>query len=336
MTMRMLRNQIGFAAGIALRRPFQCLIQVTNRCNMKCSFCDFWPNGVPPAQELVLEDYCRIAGELAGMGRFLISIEGGEPFVRRDLVEIVRAFSSRHLPVLYTNGWYVDAEATRNLFAAGLTQVGVSIDFPDAARHDAKRGIAGAFERACNAVQLFREAAPHGGRQVHVMSVLMRENEDCLEELLQLSAELGVGHCMTLLSDKGFRRGKTDALPRPGISAKLLALWKRYPHLRMFHDYFAKIDPFLAKENMPTCHAGVQSFNIDHRGNVSPCIEKIDRPVGNVRDAPLAELVGRMRALESVAACQDCWTLCRGFGQILGGGGSAAGWRDLAVRMRSS
>ena len=336
MNTQALRNQLGFAAGIALRRPFQCLIQVTNRCNMKCSFCDFWPNGVPPAQELTLEDYRRIADELAGIGRFLISIEGGEPFVRRDLIEIVRTFSARHLPVLYTNGWYVDDEAARELFAAGLTQVGVSIDFPDAARHDAKRSIAGAFERARNAVRLFREAAPHGGKQVHVMSVLMRENEDCLEALLQLSAALGVGHCMTLLSAKGFRRGKTDALPQPGISAKLLALWKRYPHLRMFRDYFATIDGFLAKENMPTCRAGEQSFNIDHCGNVSPCIEKIDRPVGNVREAPLAELVSRMRALESVSTCQDCWTLCRGFGQILGSGGSAAGWRDLVMRMRSS
>ena len=334
--MQAFRNQLGFAAGIALRRPFQCLIQVTNRCNMKCSFCDFWPNGVPPAQELLLEDYRRIADELARMGRFLISIEGGEPFVRRDLIEIVRTFSSRHLPVLYTNGWYVDERAARELFAAGLTQVGVSIDFSDAARHDAKRGVAGAFERARTAVRLFREAAPHGGKQVHIMSVVMRENEDCLEELLQLSAALDVGHCMTLLSAKGFRRGKTDALPQPGISAKLLSLWKRYPHLRMFRDYFAKIDPFLTRGNMPTCRAGVQSFNIDHCGNVSPCIEKIDRPVGNVRDASLPELASRMRELESVATCQDCWTLCRGFGQILGGGGSATGWRDLALRMRSS
>ena len=334
--MSMLRNQLGFAAGIALRRPFQCLIQVTNRCNMKCSFCDFWPNGVPAAQELVLDDYRRISDELAGMGRFLISIEGGEPFVRRDLIEIVRTFAMQHLPVLYTNGWYVDAAAARNLFAAGLTQVGVSIDFPDAPRHDAKRGIAGAFEHARTAIQLFRDAAPYGGKQVHVMSVLMRENEDCLEELLQLSAALGVGHCMTLLSDKGFRRGKIDTLPRPGISDKLVALWRRYPHLRMFRDYLATIDVFLAGQEMPTCHAGRQSFNIDHCGNVSPCIEKINQPVGNVRETPLPELVGRMHALESVSTCQDCWTLCRGFGQILGGGGSAAGWRDLAVRMRSS
>ena len=46
-----------FALGILRKRPFQVLVQVTNRCNMKCSFCDFWPNGVAPEQELSLDDY---------------------------------------------------------------------------------------------------------------------------------------------------------------------------------------------------------------------------------------------------------------------------------------
>ncbi|MBI3890780.1 MAG: hypothetical protein HY303_04545, partial [Candidatus Wallbacteria bacterium] len=45
---RELRRDLGFAAGLLLGRPFSCLLQVTNRCNMRCSFCDFWPNGVSP------------------------------------------------------------------------------------------------------------------------------------------------------------------------------------------------------------------------------------------------------------------------------------------------
>ena len=152
-----------------------------------------WPNGVAPEQELSLDDYRRIADELARIGSFLMSIEGGEPFVRRDLVDIVRIFSARHVTVLYTNGWYVDQRSAQALFGAGLDQVGVSIDYPDAARHDLKRGIPGTFERACNAVRLLREAAPHGGKQVHIMTVLTRANQGDLEPLLRLSASLSDG-----------------------------------------------------------------------------------------------------------------------------------------------
>jgi MoaA/NifB/PqqE/SkfB family radical SAM enzyme len=334
MALAELKRELGLALGLALQRPFQCLIQVSNRFNIRCSFCDFWPNGVPSHQELSVAELERVADELSCIGTFMVSIEGGEPFVRPDLIEIVRAFR-RHVCLLYTNGWYVDEAAARALFAAGVTQVGISIDFPDAQRHDAKRGLEGTYERACRAVELLRDAAPHGGKQVHIMTVLMRDNQLDLEALLQLSQRLGVGHCVTLLADRGFRRGKTDLPPTAPFSEQLVALWKRYPHLRIFERYLAGIDPFLRGEAMPVCRAGQQSFNIDHLGNVGPCIEKIDTVVGNVRNEPLREILQRMRSQNHGAACQDCWTVCRGFNQIMGARGTWDGWRDLGLRMRS-
>jgi len=87
---------------------------------------------------------------------------------------------------------------------------------------------------------------------------------------------------------------------------------------------------------MPTCRAGIQSFNIDHVGNVSACIERIDRIAGNLRREPLAAIHARLAAdREEVSKCQQCWTACRGFGQLMGEGGTFRGWYDLATRMRS-
>ena len=107
-----------FAAGIAAKKPFQVLLQVTNRCNMRCSFCDFWPNGVAPKLELQTVDFQKLARDLADIGTFLVSIEGGEPTVRPDLVEIVKALSERHVTVLYTNGWHITEELAKKLFAS--------------------------------------------------------------------------------------------------------------------------------------------------------------------------------------------------------------------------
>ncbi|HEV3027143.1 MAG TPA: radical SAM protein, partial [Planctomycetota bacterium] len=221
-------RELGFARSIWTGRPFSCLLQVTNRCNMKCSFCDFWPNGVSPQEELTLDEMRSISRQLSGLGRFLVSIEGGEPFVRPDLVEIVRAFSGDHLPALFTNGWHVTDENAEALFGAGLAQAGVSIDYAVPERHDAKRVLPGAFDRARKAIEAFKRAAPHGGRQVHVITVLMKDNVDQIEPLLELSASHGVGHVITLLARDGYRRGKGgDDWPKEAVSEKLLALWKR-------------------------------------------------------------------------------------------------------------
>jgi hypothetical protein len=68
---------------------------------------------------------------------------------------------------------------------------------------------------------------------------------------------------------------------------------------------------------------------------VSPCIEHIDWVAGNIRDEPLATILARMHGDPRVAACQQCWTVCRGFAQALGDRGTARGWVDLVGRMRS-
>jgi MoaA/NifB/PqqE/SkfB family radical SAM enzyme len=332
------KKDLAFTAGILRKKPFSLLIQVTNRCNMECSFCDFWPNP-DPKRELTVDDFKRISRELAELGTFGISIEGGEPTLRKDLPEIIAALSEHHLTSLYTNGWFITREYAKRLFDCGLLHANVSIDYPDAARHDGKRRLSGTTDKAWQAVDIFRDVAPRKGKQVQVMTVLMESNWRDMEKLLQQSQEHGVGHQVTLLSISGFRRGKDgpDKMPPPEASEHMEQLWKRYPHLRFFREYFRGMGSFLRGDALPTCNAGVQQLNIDHVGNVSPCIEHIDRVVGNVRDASLVELHRRLvaRADES-RACQDCWTACRGMAQAIGGGGSVGAFLDLSNRMRST
>ena len=338
--LRALATDMKFATGIARKKPFSVLVQVTNRCNMQCSFCDFWPNAAPKKDELTAQDYERVSRELAALGCFCISIEGGEPFARPDLVDIVRAFARHHVPVLFTNGWYVTRENARALWDAGLSQASVSIDYPDAARHDAKRGVRGTFERAWRAVETFRDSAPARGRQVNVMSVLMGDNHASFAEMLAQSRDADVGHQITLISVSGFRRGKgPDHLPPPEAADDLARLFATFPHVRFFGSYFEGMRNFLAGDTraLPTCTAGAQSLNIDHVGNVSACIERIGEPVGNVKTESVQTLFARLeRTRDVVSRCQDCWTACRGFQQALGDGASVAAFRDLATRMRAT
>lgn len=120
-----------------LGRRFEYLrLSVTDACNFKCVYC--LPDGfraTPGApRALSLDEIERLLAGMAALGIWKIRLTGGEPTLRRDLVEIVaraRATPGIRRVALSTNGDRLDALA-RPLAAAGLSQVNVSVDHPDA------------------------------------------------------------------------------------------------------------------------------------------------------------------------------------------------------------
>lgn len=307
-------------------------VQITNRCNMRCGFCTFPERAVAPREELTLDEWRGVARKLSIEGSLVCSIEGGEPLLREDAPAIVEAFAQWHHPWFYTNGWFVTDAVSRDLFRAGALEIGVSIDYATAERHDTSRRLAGAFERATAAVQRLASAAPRGGRQVHILSILLHDNLAELEPLLELSRSLGVRHMVTLLSTHGiYRSARAQQVPeaRAALAPKLLALKKRYPHLALFRSYAEGIDRFL-EGRPPPCGAGLHAMNMDHLGNVSPCIELAHRTAANVaRDAwPLVKR--QLAADEEPRSCQRCWTLCRGATEAMAGRPVLANWVDFA------
>lgn len=306
--------------GFLLGRPIHCIVQVSNRCNLSCGFCSFWERPAKREDEMRLADFETISAKLAEAGSMIISIEGGEPTLRSDIVDIVRAFARYHHPIMFTNGWKVTPVLAQALWDAGLSEIGVSLDYSTPEKHDAHRGLTGTFDAALRAVPILRDAAPHGGRQMVMISVIMSENEDELEELLKISKGLGVNHQMTLLSTGGDgRHDRAQRVPKPGIGKRLLALKKKYPHFITFSGYLEAIDAFLEGNVRSPCWAGERFLNVDHMGEVSPCIEKLHLRAGNLRRDPWSVIAQRLRDFEEPKRCTNCYTACRGFVEEMSG-----------------
>lgn len=329
------RRGLRLLYGFVARRPIHAIVQVSNRCNLTCGFCSFWENPARRSDELAVDDFATLGGKLAEAGSLVVSLEGGEPLLRPDIVEIVAAFARHHFPILFTNGWKVTPELARRLWAAGLDTCGVSIDYPDPARHDAHRGKPGTLDAARRAIDVLRDSAPRGRAQVFVMTVLMHDNADAIEPLLELSASHGVGHQLTLLSTGGAgRHTRAQSLPQPGIGAALVALKRRHPHFLSFTGYLEGIDVFLAHGHggpapRTPCWAGDRFLNIDHLGDVSPCIEKLHLRAGNLVREPWSVISARLAALAEPRTCTDCWTSCRGFVEEMSGPPRLRSWREF-------
>ena len=167
-------------------------ISVTDRCNERCLYC--MPEGYKgwerKPDHLTAEEIIRVVRVAAGMGFRKFRLTGGEPLVRADLPEIVRAMAVipgvEHIGIS-TNGTKL-ATLTQPLRAAGVGTVNVSLDALDAAVY---RRITGGDVKPVLAG--IRAAVAAGFERVKLNTVLMRGgNEAELWPLVLFAAEHGL------------------------------------------------------------------------------------------------------------------------------------------------
>ena len=290
--------------------PLWCAWQVTYRCNFRCRFCHYWRDPLGLADEPPAAQYVRGARKLASYGTMLVSLAGGEPLLRTDLPDIVAGVAEYHFPFVTTNGWFVTRQVARDLMAAGVWGVSVSIDFATAERHDAARGMDGAWRHAWRAVELLSEARVHAWQRVNVMSVLLHDNIGDIAKLVEMAAER---NAYFMIQPYGqLKTGSKAFVHNDGpVSPRLLALRKRWPNFLSNPYYLERFDRFLGG-GMGGCMAGRAFFNIDSAGDVAICVDRKDRPLANLYRDGAALIHQRLRAAAKGNACRACWYNCRG------------------------
>jgi cyclic pyranopterin phosphate synthase len=189
-------------------RPITYLrISVTDKCNLRCTYC--MPlEGVPARQHgefLSLEQMTEVARAAVGLGVNKIRLTGGEPLVKRGIVDLVRMIASidglEHL-AMTTNGTLL-ARNARDLKDAGLDSVNVSLDSLDPDRYrELTRG--GRIGDARDGI----EAAIAAGFPVKINMVVLEDTAEgeiprMREFCSQLGARLQLINHYELVREKG-------------------------------------------------------------------------------------------------------------------------------------
>ena len=135
------------------------LWEITSKCNLKCAHCLYYSNSHQPSCDLSLQQICEIIDQIAEDGRIReIWLSGGEPMLRKDIMEIISYISQKGLiPSLSSNGTRIDESNASELYRCGIRYVHVSIDGINAQTHDTLRGVSGAFEKTIHAVKAMRK-----------------------------------------------------------------------------------------------------------------------------------------------------------------------------------
>lgn len=304
-----LTRKLRYARSFLTGRMVHVNLQILYDCNCRCRICDFWRGDYRNRPRLTADQAAVISDKLSEIGPQIISIGGGEPLLHPDLESIVQKLARHHFPVLICNGTLVTVEKARALWSAGMMEISVSVDYASADRHDAQRGLPGAFEQSLRALEILHATRVHPEQRVHMITVLMDDNLDDVEPLIERCERMGITYLITLYSHS--RGQKPERPPASEVTRRLLEIKRRHRHFVALRGYLGRFSEAVTRGAGP-CHAGRLLCNIDTQGDVTFCIDRLENPAGNILRDPMPDIVQRLRHQHQANTCRDCWTSCRG------------------------
>ena len=170
-------------------------ISITDRCNYRCVYCR---TGNDRAQypDLKLDEYLRMVRVMVSLGIEKVRITGGEPLLRKGVVDFVRDLSrfrtldGKRLDLAITTNGHLLEELAQPLKDAGLTRITVSMDAVDRDKFARITRVPNGFERVLAGIRAAKRAALD---PVKVNCVLLRGfNEDQIVEFAKFSRDEGV------------------------------------------------------------------------------------------------------------------------------------------------
>jgi MoaA/NifB/PqqE/SkfB family radical SAM enzyme len=187
-------------------RPLGLFLEVTYRCNFRCSMCQFLNVMDDPrlteklGEELTIDEMKSAIDQVSRFG--VVFFTGGEPLLRKDIMEAVRYACKGRKTYLVTNGILLKRDLSeefvelgcRNIFDTGMASVGISLEGPESV-HDETVRAPGSFGKILDNVRLFVEHKKKSGKRYPLIAlkcVITAENIPFLSDMYRLAEETGV------------------------------------------------------------------------------------------------------------------------------------------------
>jgi radical SAM protein with 4Fe4S-binding SPASM domain len=173
--------------------PFQVVWNITRECNLKCIHC-YENAGLPSQDELPTEDALKGIDILADAGVLILAFSGGEPTIRRDILNLIQRSTDRGMfTAVATNAIvFASRKKVKEFKEAGLQFAQISLDGLYPETHDKFRGALGAFKKTvqgiknCVAEDLF----------VEIATTATRFNYEEIPGMIEFAEKLGVNWFM--------------------------------------------------------------------------------------------------------------------------------------------
>lgn len=281
--------------------------EVTRSCNLACKHCRAEAHPEPYGGELSTAEAKALIDSFPEVGKPIIIFTGGEPMLRPDVYDLIAYAGDKGLTRAFApNGTLVTAETAARIKAAGVSRCSISIDGADAARHDAFRGIPGAFAASMAGIGHLREA----GVPFQINTTVTKSNLDSFREIFDLCQRIGavawhifllvpMGRAANLAGEVITAAEYEDVLhwlyefrKTTDMQLKATCAPHYYRIMRQrAHAEKIQVTPRAFGMDAMTrgCLGGTGFCFISHTGQVQPC-GYLELNCGNVRERPFAEI----------------------------------------------
>ena len=277
-----------------LRREIPWLIEfsVTYACQCKCVHCSVGKYDVErKADMLTNEEIKQVLTQAAHMGIPKIDLFGGEPLMKKGVVDLVAHGSQLGLYMsVTTNGWLLSREMIQDLKRARISCINVSLDSDQAEKHDALRGLPGVFARATAGIKMCAEegvpciASTYVTKRRIVNFGQGAADDSHLTRIINFARELqatGIRILFPILSGNWEERKEQEFTE----AEKSFVIAQIDPAFAFIEGAFS------VKNGKKVCQSlHGKMLNISPEGNLQICVAFPDT-FGNVKDKPLPDLI---------------------------------------------
>ena len=236
--------------------------EITHNCNYGCSYCIFSCDKKKVVGELTTKECFHVIDELVNNGFKHLKITGGEPFIRKDLVEILEYASKKLIVDVSTNASLINEEIVKKLNKINLKMIHVSLD-GNKEEHEAVRGKL-TYERTINGLKALKNSK----NKVRIGSVIHAKNENNLENLVKDSINIGADEIIFSIMEPvdGQSSSLVKTLSNEELINNIDKLKEKYQKDIIVNYNFGRQPNFVKK-----CPAGDKFLYINNMGFVSPC-----------------------------------------------------------------
>lgn len=170
--------------------PIYADFLITGNCNFNCPFCSASANNRRTEKDFLTIDKVEdILNQMDDIGLLRVAFEGGEPFLRKDIIEILQIADKLCFDYyVNTNGSAINKKIAKRLSTTNIPQVCISIDGHISSLHDQCRGYPGAFEKMKMAVRLLQDQ----GIMTQAIITLSSINGRYLYDILHFIKSVGI------------------------------------------------------------------------------------------------------------------------------------------------